>query len=368
MRMRLLGIGAALLVLMLLMPAAGAPTPVGATIEVAIHQIQYTTAPSGDSPYRGQIVTTGGLATAIYPGGYVLQELLSAPWTGIYVADSQRRPSPGSFVVLTGKVVEIDGMTTLTEISEYTTIQSGNALPAPVLVRTSDIAFGSPNAEPFEGVLVSTGKVATASVGAGGNLWEIADSSGVKARVGNRAGYGYRPQVGQDLAAVHGVLFAANGAFQIEPRADSDILPITAQPGISGVVSLERSSKRAGIIVQLSGLPTAVTKSDGSYALSSVPPGTYTVRAYAPGYLVAERQNVQIMPGNTLTLPPVTLVGGDANNDGKINLQDLVIVARSFGACPPADSAADITGDGCVNLNDLVLVGQNYGRTGPTPW
>ena len=94
----------------------------------------------------------------------------------------------------------------------------------------------------------------------------------------------------------------------------------------------------------------------------------YTVRAYAPGYLVAERRNVQIMPGNLLTLPPITLSGGDANNDGKVNLQDLIIVARSYGACPPSDYAADITGDGCVNLNDLVLVGQNYNRVGPTPW
>jgi hypothetical protein len=368
MNMRLLRIGAALLLLALLMPAAGAPSRVGAVTEIAIHQIQYTTAPSGDSPYRGQIVTTGGLVTALYPGGYVLQELLSSPWTGIYVADGQRRPTPGSFVVLTGQVAEVDGMTTLAEISAFTVIQSGNALPAPVLVRTSDIAFGSPNAEPFEGVLLSTGKATTAAVDAGGILWEIADSSGVRARVGNRAGYGYRPQVGADLTAVHGVLFASGGAYQLEPRGDSDILPITQQPGISGVVSLERSDKRAGIIVQLSGLPTAVTKDDGSYALSSVPPGAYTVRAYAPGYLVAERRDVQVLPGNMLTLPPIMLSGGDANNDGQINLQDLVIVARSFGACPPSDAAADINGDGCVNLNDLVLVGKNYGRAGPTPW
>ncbi len=343
-------------------------SPAYAINEVAIHEIQYTTAPSGDSPYRGQVITTGGLVTALFPGGYIIQEPMTGPWSGIYVADTQRQPALGSFIVLTAKVVEDNNLTTLTEVSNFMVIQGGNPLPIPVLIRTPDIAFGSPTAESFEGVLVSTGKVTIASVGPGGNTWEIRDSSGVGARVGNRAGYAYRPQPGNDLAAVHGVLFFRDGFYQIEPRSNNDILPISARPDVTGVIHLERRNGRAGVVVQLSGLPTAVTKGDGSYTVSSVPPGVYTIRAYAPGYLVAERRGVQILPGHSITLPIVTLLGGDANSDGRIDLQDLIIVARAYGTRPPSDPWADITGDGWVNLDDLVLVAQNFSRFGPIPW
>jgi len=362
MNRRLVFLLAAIITLVVLLP------PAYALNEVAIHEIQFTRSSTGDSPHHGQIITTGGLVTALFPAGYVIQEPMSGPWSGVYVADSLNRPVPGSFVILTAKVAELDGMTVLTDISALTVINSGNLLPQPVTVQTPDIAAGSPTAESLEGVLISTGKATVAHVALGGTSWEVRDSSGINARVGNRAGYSYTPQVGNDLAAVHGVIFYVNGAYQIEPRSDNDILPISPRPSVSGIIKLERRNGREGIVVQLSGLPTAVTKSDGSYKISSVPPGTYTVRAYAPGYLVAELKGVQILPGHIISLPPVTLVGGDANGDGQINLLDLTIVARSFGLCPPSDPWADITGDGCVNLTDLVLVSQNYNRVGPIPW
>ncbi len=362
MRRRLATLFVGLLLFVLLMP------PAHAVNEVAIHEIQFTTSPTGESAYAGQVITTGGLVTALYPDGFTLQEPLSAPWTGIWVADAARHPVPGSFVVLSARVAELDGMTALTEVSDLVVIQSGGLLPQPVLLRTSDLAPGSPNAEAYEGVLVSTGRVTIAGVAEGAARWDVVDSSGVPTTVGNRAGYGYQPQLGTELVAVHGVLCYDGGRYTIEPRGDSDIRPVRPRPDIVGEVRLERRAQWGGVIVQLNGLPIAVTEPDGSYAISNVPPGTYPLRAYAPGYLVAERQGVQILPGNTITLPPVTLVGGDVNNDGVINVQDLIVISSNFGLCPPPDPYVDITADGCVNLNDLVLVTQNFGRYGPTPW
>ena len=343
--------------------------PAWALNEVAIHEIQYTTDPSGDSPQVGRTITTGGVVTARFADGYVLQEPMSGPWTGIFVADTINHPPLGSFAVLSAVVAEQAGLTVLHSVESLTVINIGNALPQPVIIRAPDIAIGSPTAEQFEGVLVSMGKSAIAAVDAANNTWDIRDSTGLSASVGNRAGYSYVPQVGNDLAALHGVVFFTNGIYRIEPRNDRDILPIAPRPSVTGMVNLERAGLHDGVVVEMSGLASpAVTKSDGSYTIEAVPPGTYTIRAFAPGYLTAERQGVQILPGHTIQLPPLTLAGGDANGDNRINIMDLTIVASNFGQCPPSDLWADITKDGCVNLSDLVLVGQNFGRLGPTPW
>jgi hypothetical protein len=353
-------LAAALLFVIFLVPST-------ALDEVAIHEIQFTTAPDGVSPHVDQLVTTGGVVTAHYPGGYVLQEPVSNPWTGIYVADDAHQPPLGSFCVLGAQVVEQAGMTMLRDVSSFTIINTGNPLPQPVPVQTADIAPGSPTAESFEGVFIKIGKARIVGTSPD-NRWQIQDSSGVVALVGNRAGYAYDPQTGNDLASLQGVLFGQGASYLVQPRGDLDIIPISPRPSVTGVISLERREDLAGVVVELSGLPTTLTKSDGTYTIESVPPGTYTVRAYAPGYLVAERHGIQILPGHMISLPPLTLVGGDANGDGRIDLLDLTLVARNFGGCPPVDEWADVNRDGCVNLTDLVLVSQNYNKVGPTPW
>ena len=47
----------------------------------------------------------------------------------------------------------------------------------------------------------------------------------------------------------------------------------------------------------------------------------------------------------------------DVNNDGVVNIQDLVIVANAFGKAEP-----DINGDGVVNIQDLVIVANAFGQ------
>ena len=300
---RLASIVAAVAFLLLILP------PARALDEIAIHQIQFSADPSGVSPFEGRTITTGGIITSLYPTGYSIQEPLSGPWSGIFVEDSARRPILGNFVVLSARVVEENGMTLLREISSFTIINSGNAIPLPVNIQMPDIAPGSPTAESFEGVLISTGKSNITAVNSASD-WEISDSTGFAARVGNLAGYAFAPQVGNDLAKLHGVVFSAGGISRIEPRNDDDLFPITPRPNVTGIVNLQWRANPSGVVVQLSGLPTAVTKSDGTYSLALVPPGFYTIRAYAPGFLPAERSGVEIRPGHTISLPPVTLMAG----------------------------------------------------------
>ena len=48
----------------------------------------------------------------------------------------------------------------------------------------------------------------------------------------------------------------------------------------------------------------------------------------------------------------------DVNNDGTVNIQDLVLVANAFGQAEP-----DLNGDGVVNVQDLVLVAAAFRST-----
>ena len=52
---------------------------------------------------------------------------------------------------------------------------------------------------------------------------------------------------------------------------------------------------------------------------------------------------------------------GDIDGDGKVDFNDLVLLARSFASASPL-VAADLNGDAQVNFADLVLLARNYGR------
>ena len=105
------------------------------------------------------------------------------------------------------------------------------------------------------------------------------------------------------------------------------------------------------------------TEVDGSFTIGDLPARVYTVTISKSGYLPAERTGVTIAVGSPTTLPEVTLLGGDASDDGKVGVSDLVIVASNFNLSPPTDGRADINRDDRVDLFDLILVGANFGRT-----
>ncbi len=53
----------------------------------------------------------------------------------------------------------------------------------------------------------------------------------------------------------------------------------------------------------------------------------------------------------------------DVNEDGVINVLDMVLVARHFGESVPPNSEIDINADGIVNILDLILVSQHMGES-----
>jgi len=59
-------------------------------------------------------------------------------------------------------------------------------------------------------------------------------------------------------------------------------------------------------------------------------------------------------------------IPGDLNGDGRVSLQDLVILANAYGSTPGDanwNANADINGDGRVSLQDLVILALQYGKS-----
>ena len=53
---------------------------------------------------------------------------------------------------------------------------------------------------------------------------------------------------------------------------------------------------------------------------------------------------------------------GDVNQDGTVNILDMVLVGQSLGKKPPSHPRADVNKDGQVNVIDLVLVAEGFGE------
>ena len=59
---------------------------------------------------------------------------------------------------------------------------------------------------------------------------------------------------------------------------------------------------------------------------------------------------------------PSDIPAYDINEDGQINVLDLILVGQDFGKTNPAHSRTDVNGDGKVNISDLVFVAQHLGE------
>jgi Dockerin type I domain len=59
------------------------------------------------------------------------------------------------------------------------------------------------------------------------------------------------------------------------------------------------------------------------------------------------------------------LIEGDINADGRVDHQDLEILATAYGSTPTEPNwniSADINGNKIVEVQDLFVIGTNYGK------
>ena len=119
---------------------------------------------------------------------------------------------------------------------------------------------------------------------------------------------------------------------------------------------------------------TPVADPNGTWSITEVVSGTYTVEVEMDRYLDARREGVAVADLATVTLSQVRLLGGDADDSDKVDLADLVLIGGAYGTSDgggaPWNPKADINDDKTVNILDLVLAGGNYGKQSITdvPW
>lgn len=140
---------------------------------VSIHNIQYTT--TGDSPYNGQTVNTGGIVTGITLSGDFFIQAGPGAWDGIYVFDQNQSVTIGDSVTFTANVSEYYNLTELSGVASLVVVSSGNTLYAPVAVTTGDMAS---NGEAYEGVLIKVSNANCTVANAGNGMWTVDDGSG----------------------------------------------------------------------------------------------------------------------------------------------------------------------------------------------
>ncbi len=70
---------------------------------------------------------------------------------------------------------------------------------------------------------------------------------------------------------------------------------------------------------------------------------------------------------HTVTVEVDNVLPGDANLDGRVDINDLTIVLSHYNQTGMTWSTGDFTGDGRVDLNDLTIVLTNYNRTLGSP-
>jgi hypothetical protein len=111
-------------------------------------------------------------------------------------------------------------------------------------------------------------------------------------------------------------------------------------------------------------LPAAVG-SDGAVTLGGLPQKSYALHIKGSSYLAVNR-GADLTHGSVAGLT-ATLLPGDINNDNKINITDLGLLADSFNKSSwqaGYNPNADLNGDNGVNIIDLGLLADSFGKQG----
>ena len=141
---------------------------------------------------------------------------------------------------------------------------------------------------------------------------------------------------------------------------------IAAVPvNVSGQLTYVNAAKNlsATIVLKEDAVPTNTfivqTDTSGNFSFPAVTEGRYTLTATLQSYTKYVRGNIIVAENPILDLAG-TLLPGDINSDGTIELQDLNQVIFNFNKI--MNHSADINQDGVIELLDLSAIIANYNK------
>ncbi len=231
---------------------------------LTIRDVQYTTDPSGDSPYNGQIHdVTGGIVTHIWFGGkprIYVQDPAYSKWGGIIVKDWHNgelagNVNIGDWVSFASIVIEEANGTTHLQYNRdwspdvsFTIVSTGNPLPDPILLNAGHlpVPVDHPRTEPYESMVVTlhTVVVGEKDLGKASDNYELLQGTWVAwgaDYMNLDAGGPYDPriQTGALLARITGIveqytkLSSGWDYYQIVTRSADDIEAAEGIPTVS---------------------------------------------------------------------------------------------------------------------------------------
>ena len=180
----------------------------------SIFDIQFTEDPAGASPLVGQVVSTGGIVTAVLSGDGFFMQNQSGPWQGIFVFGNDA-VSIGDSVIVAGTVQEQFGLTRIGSLLDVSIESSGNTLPEAVVVPTGDVGD-----EPWESVLVQVVNALCTDANSGFGQFIVDDGSGEI--LINRDIYDF-PAFLNEVYSIRGPLYYSFSEFKIMPRDMNDV-------------------------------------------------------------------------------------------------------------------------------------------------
>jgi hypothetical protein len=201
-----------------------APPPPPATyLSKTIYDIQFTTATSGDSPFKDSLVETSGIVTGIQGSKFFIQDGAGA-WNGIYVYNFVSSPAVavGDDVTIKGEVAEYFGLTQIKDIDTIIINSSGNTLPAPSMLNSTTMQD-----EQYEGCLVQLSGATCINPSAGFGEWDVLNATDTG--VVDDLMYAYTPMMGTNYD-ITGIMYFSFGEYKLEPRDTNDVV---ASPTIS---------------------------------------------------------------------------------------------------------------------------------------
>ncbi len=199
--------------------APAAASPDHARI-LAPADVQETQAPSGGSPFEGEVVAVQGVVTGLSPHGrfYYLADPAGGAWSGVKVEGNALERVFGESVAVRGRVVEVDGETRLEELNARSF--GAGQLPEAAAVTLEQISTDS---ERWEGVLVRVADITVLGFTSRYGEFPVQDASGFSMLVDDEFYTSYIADPGDTFASIAGIISYGYSGFYLEPRSDADL-------------------------------------------------------------------------------------------------------------------------------------------------